>query len=300
MPSGLALSDGSGTPNRGDINGEVQATGSVTYFGSMLHPPSSQVDIFVVCPDVSADPWPAANYDASSGTFSVSVYADNTVGADTYGVRIVNKGDVASGENLLGITQSARYIADAIRAKITPNREASTPTTAVFKLSLTYVYDGALATDYSTEIHRNGDFWQVVTSNSFSDVIDTENDYTYSVASTTENTHGLVTLFQPSAFTLSGDDAASIYKDASSNPPTVGIGEIYRLAETVIIGLGSVLPFIATAVDATVQQFYSLALYVVENALLGFALGFLILLGVVISFTSIRHRRARRKRGSRK
>ena len=300
MPSGLVLSDDSGTPNRGDINGEIQATGTVTFFGTTLHPPASEVDIFVVCPEVAASPWTAANYDASSGTFTVSVYADDAVGADIYSVRVVNKGDAASGTNLLGLAQSASYIADTIDATITPNRAASTTTTIAFTLTLTYVYDGAPATDYSVEIHKNGDFWQIVTSDSYSDVRDTEHNNTYTIISITENTHGLVTLYQPSVFVLSGDDATSFFEDSSSISLMIAITEIYRFTRTLINGLVNVLTFVYTVVDVAAHQLYSFALYLIEGAPFGFALSFLIVLSVVITFASSRRRRARRKSGNTK
>ncbi len=295
MPTGLALSDGFGTLNRGDINGEIQATGTVTFFGSTLHPPASEVDIFIVSPQVASSPWIAANYDESSGEFTLYVYADDSVGADTYSVRIINKGDAVAGTNLLGLAKSANYIADAIDAAITPIRAACTTATIVFALSLTYAYDGAPATDYSAEIHKNGEPWQVVTSDSFSDVRDTENDNTYSIVSVVENGHGLVTLRHASALVLSAEDALNIFEDGSSISPATAIAEIYYFASTLFDGLMNVVLFVAAVVDTAAHEFYSASLFLLEEAPHGFVLGFMIVLGGVVALGSLRRRRAKRK-----
>ena len=292
MPSGLVLSDGNGTLNRGDINGEIQASGTLVYFGSTLHPSASEIDIFIVCSDVVTSPWSTASYDASSGAFSSSVRADDSVGVDTYTVRVVEKGNTATGANLLGSTQSANYIADAMDVQIVPNTAASTTTTVVFTLHVTYAYDDARASDYAVEVQKNGDPWQVITSDSFSDAIDPDHSNTYTIASVVENVHGITTLLSSSVFTLS-ENAANIWGNVSSYSPNTAVLEIFHFVRTIINGLIDPLVNSSVAIFDAANELYSLGLFFMLDSITGLTLGLLIAIGAVY-VASLRRRKARK------
>ncbi|MHA3965147.1 MAG: hypothetical protein AM325_016600, partial [Candidatus Thorarchaeota archaeon SMTZ1-45] len=90
--SGLTLSDGFGTPDRGNINGEILASGFITYLGSNIHPLSTEIDIYIVSEEVMSNPWLAIDYQSTNGAFSIIVVADDEVGEDIYEVRVVRDG----------------------------------------------------------------------------------------------------------------------------------------------------------------------------------------------------------------
>ena len=64
------LSDGDGTADRGDLNSDITAAGTVVYFSGSCHPPADEIDVYIQCANVST--WEATNY-ASDGTFSRTV-----------------------------------------------------------------------------------------------------------------------------------------------------------------------------------------------------------------------------------
>lgn len=112
MPMGPTISDGTGAPDRGDINQEISVSGSITYLGDTLCPPESEIDVYIICTEVPTSPWRATNYEDSAGTFSKIVRADDEVGQDIYQLIVVPHGSGPSGVNLLYEGQSCTYIAD--------------------------------------------------------------------------------------------------------------------------------------------------------------------------------------------
>lgn len=112
--STYTLADGVGTSTRGNVNGVVTASGVVCYAASSLRPPAAEVDVWILCTDVAASPWQATNYEATGGTFSVTVYADDAVGLDTYTFKLVAEGAGSSGDDQCHATHTTTYIADRV------------------------------------------------------------------------------------------------------------------------------------------------------------------------------------------
>jgi hypothetical protein len=104
LNSELTLNDGFGTPDRGDINGEILATGSITYLASNIHPLSNEIDVYIVNQDDLASPWSVTDYHSSDGAFSTLVTADEEVGEDVYEVRVVRNGQEADDINCTQLT----------------------------------------------------------------------------------------------------------------------------------------------------------------------------------------------------
>jgi hypothetical protein len=112
---GPILTDGLGVTTWGSINGAITASGTIVYYGSSLHPPSSEVDVWVNCPDVASAQ--ATNYEATGGTFSATVSAASAVKQSTYTCIAVAEGAGSGGTNQLHATHAADYIADAIKVE---------------------------------------------------------------------------------------------------------------------------------------------------------------------------------------
>jgi hypothetical protein len=107
-----AVADSLADATRGPINGALTASGTVTYFGSSLNPPSDQVDVWVSCSDVAGSPW--SDLTLSSGAFSMSVSADDVSGVDTYACKVVLEGAGSAGADQLHTSHSTTYTADRI------------------------------------------------------------------------------------------------------------------------------------------------------------------------------------------
>jgi len=243
LPGGPIIGDDYGTPDRGDINGDMMASGSVVYYGSRLHPPASEIDMYVISPDVPDSPWRAGNYGESSGTFSVVVSADDEVGQDVYRFKVVSKDEGAAGIDLLDHVYACSYIADCIVGVISEDESSSTNTTVSFALSLTYAYDGTQVSDFTATIGKNGLEWLVVSSTSFVDESDAENENAYTIMSVTETLHGLTALRQPqSPFVPSGDIHGS--DSASRTSPEVVVDLLHKIQSR----LSTVISFLTSFV----------------------------------------------------
>ncbi len=166
--SSFGLDDSSGTPDRGSINNDILASGTLVYFGSSLHPSTDLVDVYVSCSDVSTSPWEATNYEASGGSFSVTVQADDIVGLDTYTFKAVVEGTGSDGDDLLHSAHSNTYIADQIRcvSLSSPSFIIDSADTGQMDVQVQYAYNGDAVTDgiyrLGSEwmVHQSGDLWQ--------------------------------------------------------------------------------------------------------------------------------------------
>jgi hypothetical protein len=113
--TGPTLNDGVGTAARGGINGAVTASGAIGYYGfTSTHPSAGGCDVWVLCSDVATSPWQATNYEATGGTFSVAVYADDVVGLDTYTFKVVDEGAGSGATDQCHATHTTTYIADRV------------------------------------------------------------------------------------------------------------------------------------------------------------------------------------------
>jgi hypothetical protein len=157
LSSGPTLDDGSGTMNRGDVDGSLTANGTVTYLGSSFHPSSSIIDVWVSESEYgsSPGPWQATNYESTGGTFSATVYADDVVGLDTFTFIAVAEGTGAGGANLFGSSQTAQYIADRVQVQLLSSDDSriNANSSASLHVSLYYDYDDSYVTDGSVTVN---------------------------------------------------------------------------------------------------------------------------------------------------
>jgi len=157
LSSGLALDDGSGTSDRGDIDGSLTASGIVTYLGSTLHPSSGDIDIWVSASEYGSNPgpWQATNYEGAGGTFSATVYADDQVGLDIFTSIAVVEGAGAAGENQFNSSQTAQYIADRVQVQLftTDDSRINVNSSASLHITLYYDYDNSYVTDGSVSVN---------------------------------------------------------------------------------------------------------------------------------------------------
>ncbi|MHA2198225.1 MAG: hypothetical protein ACXABN_00005 [Candidatus Thorarchaeota archaeon] len=196
ISSGPTLNDGSGTINRGNLDGSMTASGTITYLGSTLHPAASDVDVWISSSEYGTQigPWEATNYEDTSGTFSATVYADDIVGLDTFTFKAVEEGVGAGGSDLFGSSQSTNYISDRVQVQSysTDDSRINVDATANMHVTLYYDYDDSFVVDGTVTV--NGVSATYSGSNGVWDFSDTESAVqmnTYDTVAYTGGTHGL-------------------------------------------------------------------------------------------------------------
>jgi len=157
MSSGPTLSDGSGTLDRGDVDGNMTASGTVTYLGSTLHPSVSDIDVWISSAEYGTQtgPWEATNYEDVTGTFSATVFADDLVGLDIYTFKAVSEGTGAGGSDHFGSSQTDDYIADRVQVQSysTDDSRINVNSSASLHAVLYYEYDNSFVTDGTVTIN---------------------------------------------------------------------------------------------------------------------------------------------------
>jgi hypothetical protein len=195
--SGPTLNDGSGTTNRGDLDGSMTASGTITYLGSNLHPATSDIAVWISSSEYGTQigPWEATNYEDVGGTFSATVYADNLVGLDTFTFKAVEEGAGAGGSDLFVSSQTANYISDRVQVQSysTDDSRINVDATANMHVTLYYDYDDSFVVD-GTTVTVNGVSATYSGSNGIWDFSDTESAVqmnTYDTVAYTGGTHGV-------------------------------------------------------------------------------------------------------------
>jgi hypothetical protein len=193
---GPILDDGSGTANRGDVDGSMTASGTVTYLGSSIHPSSSDIDVWISAAEYGTQtgPWEATNYEDVGGTFSATVYADDVVGLDAFTFKAVEEGSGAGGSDLFGSGQSTNYISDRVQVQSfsTDDSRINVDGTASMHVTLYYDYDDSFVADGIVTI--NGISATYSSSNGVWDFSDSESAVqmnTYDTLVYTGGTHGI-------------------------------------------------------------------------------------------------------------
>nr|KXH74456.1 MAG: hypothetical protein AM325_16600 [Candidatus Thorarchaeota archaeon SMTZ1-45] len=182
-----SIDDGSGTVNRGDLDGLFWFIGTVIYYTSVDdHPSSSAVDVWVSAPEygTSAGPW--SDLTLTSGAFNVTCYADDVVGPDTYTIKVVEAGAGSGGTDLYYTTSvTDTYIADRVQVQsysVTDNRvDVGTSVNIDFTLYYdsddTPVTDGTVTLSSILATHQGSGVWRItdseatVTANTYNTVI---------------------------------------------------------------------------------------------------------------------------------
>ncbi|MBN2230047.1 MAG: hypothetical protein JW779_10715 [Candidatus Thorarchaeota archaeon] len=199
LSSGFSLNDGSGTTNRGDIDGSIIASGTIIYLGSTFHPKDGEIDVWISESEYGSvtGPWEATNYEESGGTFAVTVYADDTVGLDTFTVLAVKEGTGPTGDNNFNSSQTAQYMADRVQVQSfsTDDSRINTNSSASLHILLYYDYDNSYVTDGTVTV--NGLTATYSGSNGvwdFSDSQNTAQQVTYNAVTYSDGAHGLTEL----------------------------------------------------------------------------------------------------------
>ncbi|MHA2208313.1 MAG: BNR-4 repeat-containing protein, partial [Candidatus Thorarchaeota archaeon] len=230
------LADGIGTPDRGDPNSDVIASGNIVYLGGDSHPSASEIDVYISCPEVSMTAWEATNYDEASGLFSAITQSDDEIGQDIYTFIVVRQGEGAQGFDLLDEQHSASYITDRVQVIISIDEAASTDEYVTIRLDLEYEYDHESITSFSVGVDKNGELWQVANQSTLIDTRNMDQNNTYSIAFVVENTHGLSTSNEyGSVVALAGDGGAS--NPGNSNPalnPPGSLNDVIRIALQIV------------------------------------------------------------------
>ncbi|MCK5390478.1 MAG: hypothetical protein KAJ36_08300, partial [Candidatus Thorarchaeota archaeon] len=157
LTSGPTLDDGSGTLDRGDVDGSMTASGIVTYRGSALIPSASDIDIWISSSEYGTQigPWEATNYEDVTGTFSATVYADDLVGLDTFTFKGVSEGAGAGGTDQFSSSETTPYISDRIQVQSysTDDSRINVNSSATLHAVLYYDYDNSFVTDGTVTIN---------------------------------------------------------------------------------------------------------------------------------------------------
>ncbi|MCK4568362.1 MAG: hypothetical protein KAU48_13735, partial [Candidatus Thorarchaeota archaeon] len=157
LTSGPTLDDGSGTADRGDVDGSMTASGTVTYLGSALIPSASDIDIWISAPEYGTQigPWEATNYEDGTGTFSVTVYADDVVGLDTFTFKGVSEEAGAGGTDLFSSSETTPYISDRVQVQSysTDDSRINVNSSVTLHAVLYYDYDNSFVTDGTVTIN---------------------------------------------------------------------------------------------------------------------------------------------------
>ena len=112
-----SISDGAGVITRGDVNKTdgITSGGSIVYYGSSLHPPVDEIDVYVTNSNFYwGNAWHQTAYEASGGTFATTMDSSDVVLIYDNKLKVVVDGNDGSGTQLLHNTPDINYISDRI------------------------------------------------------------------------------------------------------------------------------------------------------------------------------------------
>ncbi|MFW9837004.1 MAG: hypothetical protein ACFFE7_05760 [Candidatus Thorarchaeota archaeon] len=168
--TGLSVDDGLGTATRGPLDGAISVSGTVIFLGSVdNYPRSNETDVWVSSSEygISVGPW--SDLTLTSGQFSLTVYADDQVGLDTFTIIVVQEATGSGGTDLLSSTTQSTYIADRIQVQSysSPDPRINIGDTATIDVELAYEYDLTTVTNGSVTVngisatHQGSGIWRV-------------------------------------------------------------------------------------------------------------------------------------------
>ena len=191
--TGLTVEDGSGTNDRGPLDGSFTISGTVRYSESSLNPLSNETDVWVSAAQYGMNVGPWSDLLLVSGSFGVTCYADDAVGQDTYTVVAVEEGGGSGGTNLLQNAVQDTYIADQVQvqsysvldARVNVGDNVNIDVTLYYDYDNTPVTDGTVTVNGISATHRGGGVWRVTDSES------TVTTNTYNTVVFSGGTHGI-------------------------------------------------------------------------------------------------------------
>ncbi|MFX1485217.1 MAG: hypothetical protein ACFFCP_18710, partial [Promethearchaeota archaeon] len=202
--TGINTDDNLGTVDRGNLDGQFYTSGTVTYYGSTLNPPTDEVDVWVSSPEYGTTIGPWIDSTLTSGFFNVSCFADDEVGIDTLTVKVVDEGTGSGGLDLLHTSVGDTYISDYIEfyesgvddSRIDVETLGLTSWSARYKYDSLSITSGLIANlNGSKVLSWNGSYWIFQESKSIVQAVG------YSVESALEGTHGISIWTQTAANT---------------------------------------------------------------------------------------------------
>ncbi|MFW9834478.1 MAG: hypothetical protein ACFFEK_10820 [Candidatus Thorarchaeota archaeon] len=226
----LTISDGLGTDDRGDLDGSISVTGTLVYLGSGNdNPLSNETDVWVLSSEYGTNVGPWSDLTLVSGQFSLTVYADDEVGQDTFTIKAVIEGTESDGQDLLSGPVQSTYITDRIivesyspdDSRVNINDNVNLDLTLAYAFDSSPVLDGTVTVNSIVASHIGSGVWRIiVTMSSVQEAL--YNSVTY-----TGGTHGLTQVDQNGqsqniiwdslTITITGpnDNRINIYENAS-------------------------------------------------------------------------------------
>ncbi len=191
-------SDVDGTVDRGNLDETFHITGTVEYFGSSpsVRPMWNVVDVWVSTSQYGSNIGPWSDLTPTSGAFSVTCYADDALGQDTYIVKLVNESAGSGGSSLYHTTDlTDTYIADIVQVQSYSVSDArdNINDDVTIDVTLWYDHDDSLVTDGTVTIngvaaaHQGSGVWRITENKA------TVQAVTYNTVAVTGNTHGITT-----------------------------------------------------------------------------------------------------------
>ncbi|MHA2302974.1 MAG: hypothetical protein ACXACD_18665, partial [Candidatus Thorarchaeota archaeon] len=172
--TGAQVNDGSGTADRGSLDGSFTYSGTATYLGSSLNPHSNETDVWVSSTEYGINIGPWSDLTLTSGTFGVTCYADDTVGEHTYTVKVVPEGQGADGSDLLQSAVQDTYIADRVQVqtysvaddRVNVDDPVSVDVTLRYDYDDLAVLDGTVLVNGVSATHIGAGIWRVTVTES--------------------------------------------------------------------------------------------------------------------------------------
>jgi len=192
--TGLTIDDGSGTSNRGPLDGAFTVSGTLIFLNSVdNYPLGNETDVWVSSSEYGTSTGPWSDLTLTSGQFSLTVYADDEVGQDTLTIKAVVEGGGSSGTDLLNSTAQSTYIADriavqsyaALDPRININDAATIDVELLYEYDSSPVMNGSVTINGIAATHQGSGTWR------FSDTKSSVQSFTYNVVAYSGGIHGL-------------------------------------------------------------------------------------------------------------
>jgi hypothetical protein len=173
--SGLTISDGSGTDNRGPLDGSLTVSGTLLYLGSGDdNPLSNETDVWVSSSEYGSTVGPWSDTTLVSGLFTLTAFADDAVGQDTITVKAVEEGLGAGAQDLLSTSIEGAYAADRVFVqsyspddpRVNVDDDVNLDFTLVYASDSSPVTDGTVTINSISASHIGGGVWRIIVTRS--------------------------------------------------------------------------------------------------------------------------------------
>ncbi|MFX1482859.1 MAG: hypothetical protein ACFFCP_06675 [Promethearchaeota archaeon] len=197
--TGLTIDDGSGTTNRGPLDGAFSVSGTLIYLNSVdNYPLTNETDVWVSSSEYGTSTGPWSDFTLTAGQFGLTVYADDEVGQDTLTVKAVDEAGGSGGTDLLNSITQSTYIADqiAVQSYSALDPRINIDDTATIDVDLLYEYDlspvinGSVTINGISATHLGSGTWR------FTDTKSSVQLFTYNAVTYSGGIHGLTQVNQ--------------------------------------------------------------------------------------------------------